>query len=668
MASNRIKGITIEIDGNVTGLQKALDQTNRDLKTTQANLRDVNKLLKMDPSNVDLLKQKQKLLNDAISGVNDRLAKEKEALKQLKEADQTPEVTQQMEALQRQIADDEAYLKKLKDESKDFGSVAAQQFKNAGAKITAFGEKVEDAGKKLVPLSAAAAGIGAGMLKLGYDAMQGADELNTLSKQTGITTDELQKMQYASDLVDVSVEDITGAMRKMKSKMTESNKSFKELGISVRDSNGNLRDANEVFYEALDALSKIDNETERDQAAMALFGKSADELAGIIDDGGASLKAYGQEAEDLGLIMSGDTLDSLNSANDTIDQLKATVGATFAEVGADVVEVLQPALEKVAEIIKTVAEKLRELTPEQTEMILKIVGIVAAIAPLLIGIGKVIKIGGTLVSAIGTIVGALGGPLTIAIMAIIGIGILLWKNWDKIKEKATAVKDWVVQKWTAIKDGVSTAVNTMKDFTKQRLDAMKQAYQNAGGGIKGVVSAMMTNVKQTFRDGYNIINQLTGGKLDAIKQKWVDRFNRIKDFVQGIIEKIKGFFSFHVELPHIKLPHFSIQPPGWKLSDLLKGSIPSLGIEWYKRAYENPILFSSPTVMATAGGLKGFGDGNGSEIVYGKDALIRDIRSASLSEAQIYNAMVAALSTADFKVVIGSREFARVLRDQGVAV
>ena len=67
MASNRIKGITIEIDGNVTKLQKALDSTNKDLKTTQSNLRDVNKLLKLDPGNVDLLRQKQKLLNDAIS-------------------------------------------------------------------------------------------------------------------------------------------------------------------------------------------------------------------------------------------------------------------------------------------------------------------------------------------------------------------------------------------------------------------------------------------------------------------------------------------------------------------------------------------------------------------------------------------------------------------------
>jgi len=672
MASNRIKGITIEIDGNVTKLQKALDSTNKDLKTTQSNLRDVNKLLKLDPGNVDLLRQKQKLLNDAISGVNDRLAKEKEALRQLKEADQTPEVTQQMEALQRQIADDEAYLKKLKGEAKDFGSVAAQQFKLAGDKISAFGDKVGQVGQKLVPISTGAAAIGAGLVKLGYDSVKTADDLNTMAKQTGVTTDELQKMQYASDLVDVSVEDITGAMAKLKKKIDPNNKALQDLGVSVTNADGTLRNTTDVFYDTVAALSQIENETERDQAAMELFGRGADSLAGIIDDGGAALRAYGEEAQNMGLILDQDTLDSLNATNDMIDQMKATVLATFAEVGADVATVLQPALQTAADFIGGITEKLRELTPEQTEMILKIVGIVAALAPMLMIGSKIIHWLGSFIGVIPKVVGAiqtvitvLGGPLTIAIAAIIAIGVLLWKNWDTIKEKATAVKEWVVDKWNGIKEGMNNAIGAAKQFASERLGAIKQAYQDAGGGIKGVISGAMTAVKQYFRDGFNVLNQLTGGKLGEIKDKFVAKFNAIKDFVKRVIDKIKDFFSFNIELPHIKLPHFSIQPPGWKLGDLLKGSIPSLGIEWYKRAYDNPVLFTSPTVVSTPGGLKGFGDGSGGELVYGRESLMRDIRSASLSESQIYNAMVAALDTADLKVVIGNREFGRILREQG---
>ena len=619
--AKRIAGITIEIDGNAKPLQKELQSVDKSLRTTQSNLKDVDKLLKLDPGNADLLRQKQKLLNTAIEDTKKKLDTEKEALAQLAAADQTPEVTAQMEALQRQIADDEAKLSSFKGQMKDFGSVAGQQMQAVGDKIKAVGGKIENVGKKLAPVSGAAAAIGGALLKMGYSTVQSADELNTLAKQTGFTVEELQRMQYASDLVDVSVDDITGALRKFKKNIDPSNESLQKLGVSALDANGSLRDSTDVFYDAISALGKIENETERDQMAMALFGKSADELAGIIDDGGAALKAYGDEAESMGLVLSGDTIDSLNETNDTIDKVKANVTATFAEIGSDVATVLGPAIEKVGDFIKQITEKLRSLSPEQTEMILKIVGVVAALAPLLIVVGKIVSLAGTLVSGIGAVVGVLGGPLTIAIAAVIAIGVLLWKNWDKIKEFAIQLKDKVVAAWTAIKDGVTKTTENMKNMISNKLTAIKNAYNNAGGGIKGIVSGMMEAVKQYFTLGFDFINTLTGGKLNAIKEKFSSIFSNIKATVQGAIEHIKNLFNFNWSLPHIKLPHFTVSPAGWKFGDLLKGTIPSLSISWYKRAYDDPVIFTRPTVMATPYGLKGFGDGNGAEIVMGLNKL-----------------------------------------------
>ena len=674
MAGSRIKGITIEIDGNTSKLEKALESTNKDLKTTQANLRDVNKLLQLDPGNVDLLKQKQKLLNDAVNGVNDRLAKEKEALKQLKAADQSPEVTQQMEALQRQIADDEAYLKRLEQQAKDFGSVAKQQFQQAGKKVSEFGDKLSGAGQKLTPLSAGAAAIGGGMVKLGLNAISAGDELKTMSEQTGLSTDQLQKYQYAAELVDVSLEDVTGALKKMKPKMTDNNATFQKLGVEVRNADGTLRDVNDVFLDAAAALGSITNETERDQVAMELFGKSADSLAGIIDDGGAALQQYGEQAEELGMILDEDTINALADTDDTIQQLKSNVMATFAQVGANVAEVLGPALEKLGEFLTSITERLRELTPEQTEMILKIVGIVAAVAPLLIIIGKVVSGVGSIISLVGaaipvitTLATTIAGPIVLAVGAAIAIGVLLYKNWDKIKETAGKVKEWVVEKWNGIKEGVGKAVDAMKQQSQERLDAMKQAYEKAGGGIKGVMSAAFAGLKTTFKQGYDALNTLTGGKLDEIKKKFTDKFNAVKNFVKGVIDKIKGFFNFEFTLPTIKSPHFAISPPGWKIGDLLKGVIPTLDIQWYRKAYDSPMMFTTPTVMATPNGFKGFGDGTGGEIVYGRESLLKDISAATITQSQIYDAMVAALATSNQTIVIGSREFARILRDQGVA-
>lgn len=576
--AGKIAGITIEIGGDTSNLQKSLKNVDKSLRGTQSNLKDINKLLKLDPGNTELLVQKQKNLKEAISLTNDRLKELKEAQAGVKEG------SAEWDALQREIIATEQELKGLKQEYREFGSVASQQIKNVGQSLRDAGESVQDFGKKLAPVSATAAAIGTGLLKLGYDSVQSADELNTLSKQTGISTDELQKMQYAADLVDVSVDDITGALRKLKPKITENNEVLAELGVATTDADGNLRDATDVFYDALEALSQIENETERDQRAMELFGKGADSLAGIIDDGGAALQAYGQQAEDLGLILDEDTLASLNETNDTIDELKANITGTMAQVGAKVVPVLVPLIQKVGDLIGRVSERLRALTPEQTETILKIVGIVAALAPVITIGGKLISGLGSIISVLGTVIGVLGGPLTIAIGAVIAIGVALYKNWDTVKAFALKLKDGVVNAWNGIKSAVSSAIDNVK------------------------------------------------AKVDGLKQKFED----LKNKVQNIWGSIKNFFSGGISLPHIPLPHFSIYPPGWRFSDLFQGSIPSLNIEWYKRAYDNPVMFTSPTVMATPSGYKGFGDGSGAEIVMGLDKLREVVGSAGGVVINVY--------------------------------
>lgn len=565
--AGRIAGITIEIGGNTTKLQKALTGVDKQLRATQANLKDVNKLLKLNPGSTELLTQKQKNLSEAINLTKDRL-------EQLRSAQSGVEKGgSEWDALQREIIETEGRLKGLKTEMRNFGSVSAQQLKAVGGKLQEAGSKVEEVGRKLSGISAGAAAVGTGLLKLGYDAVTSADDINTLAKQTGISTDEIQKMRYAADLVDVSLEDITGALRKMKPKMDENNETFQRLGVSVTNADGSLRSATDVFYDSIDALSKVQNETERDQLAMALFGKRADQLAGIIDDGGAALKQYGAEAENLGLIMSGETLDALNQTNDVIDQTKARLDGTMAQIGADVATVLGPALEKGAEWIGTITAKLRELTPEQAETILKIVGIVAAIGPVLVIGGKLIAGVGSLIWILGSVVGFLGGPLTIAIAAIIAVGVLLYKNWDTIKEKATEL-------WNGVKSTFESIKNT----------------------VSSVVSSVI-------------------GKMQALWSKISSTFNSIKDKISGVINTIKGIFNTTLSFPHIKIPHFNIKGGAipWGIGG--KGTPPSISIDWYRKAYNNPVLFTSPTVLPTSSGLKGFGDGAGAEIVMGLDRL-----------------------------------------------
>ena len=656
--ADRIKGITIEIGGNTTELQTALKDVNKHLKDTQTELKDVNKLLKLDPKNVDLLKQKQKLLTDAIGDTKKKLDTLKTAQSQYAEG------SKEWNAIEREIVDVTNELEKLEKQYKEFGSVAAQQIAATGKSMQDFGNSVTNVGQKLQPVSTAAAAVGAGLLALAYNSVTASDDLNTLAKQTGFTTEEIQQMQYAADRIDVSFEDIAGALKKLKPKISENNETLKSLGVSTKNVDGTLRDATDVFYDAVVALSHIENETERDQVAMELFGKSADSLSGIIDDGGAALRQYGKEAKDLGLIMSQDTLDSLNSINDAIDTIKAQMGAALAKLGATIAQVFLPALQKLTPIIEKIAERIAQITPQQAELILKIIGIVAVLGPLL-------TIGGKLISGIGTVltfapkivtaVAAVGTAVKAASTAVAGFvaanagmiaavggyvilfaaaaaaGALLakaiYENWDDIvatvKKGVEAIKDFFVGLWTGItnvfnkiKTTITNGVNNIRNIVTTGFQIMRTNAVSAWNSVTSAVSSGISQMRSSLSYGFSAISSSLSGVFQRMYDSARNTFQSLINLVGELISRVRNMFSSaNWSLPKIKLPHFKIN---WKdIGGIIK--LPLVSVEWYRKAYENPYLFTEPTVVNG----RGFGDGGGGgEIVYGRDQLMRDIAEA----------------------------------------
>lgn len=598
--ASRISGITIEIGGDTTKLQTALKGVDNQLRTTQSSLKDINKLLKLDPGNVELLTQKQKNLENAIQQTKDRLQQLKDAQKDVQQG------SEEWDRLQREIIATEQNLESLEEEYRNFGSVSAQQIAAAGQKMQDFGSKVTEVGNQMKPFSAAAAGLVTAMGGIAYKSLQTADDLNTLSKQTGLSTDFLQKMEYGADRLDVSVDTLRGSVTKMKKNMAGSGEPFAKLGVSVADASGNMRSAEDVFMDTVKALSLIPNEVERDQAAYEIFGRSADELAGIIDDGGEAFRRYGQEAEDLGLVLSGDTLNAINETNDSIDKSKAQLKAAGLQLGATIATGLAPVVEKLTGWVEKLVGWLQKLTPEQTNMIMTIGLVVAAIAPLLIIIGQVASAIGAIMSlapAFTAVFAALAGPVGIAIAvigALVAVGVLLYKNWDEIKAKAIEVWNDLVNGWNNFKTNLSNAFYEFGQAAKQSFtdtwNAVKDTAINAWESIRTSISTKVTQIKDTIST----------------------TFEEAKNKVQSVIDRIRGIINgANWKLPHLAIPHLSV----WGTFSLRPPSVPHFSISWYKKAYDNPMMFTSPTVLQTPQGPKGFGDGNGAEIVLGLNKL-----------------------------------------------
>lgn len=235
-------------------------------------------------------------------------------------------------------------LVKAAQNAKKSGKAIDSSMISATRSVVAFKNKsvaaLQDYAKKAgAAIVAGTTAVATGLSALTLKSALAADDLNTLAKQSGFSTADIQKWQYASDLIDVSIDDIVKSAAKMKKNMISTSKTtiaaWDQLGIKVKDSNGQLRNSTTVFYETLTALSKVQNETERDTLAMTLFGKSADSLAGIVDDGGTALQELAGKAEKAGVILSQDTLDSANTLNDKVDTLKATVKGFAGKVGSE---------------------------------------------------------------------------------------------------------------------------------------------------------------------------------------------------------------------------------------------------------------------------------------------------------------------------------------------
>lgn len=315
MGNGRIKGITIEIGGDTTGLDKALKDTNKNIKSTQDQLKDVERLLKLDPSNTELLSQKQKLLAQAVSETKDKLATLKEAEKQAQQQFAEGKISQeQYEGLQREIIETEQKLKTLESQAEKSNAVL-QQISLAGDKVQEFGGKVEDAGKKLLPVTAAIAGLGTAAVATVADFDESMSKVSAISGATGEEFDQLREKA-------------------------------REMGAKTKFSASEAADA--FQYMAM-AGWKTGDMMDGIEGIMNLAAASGEDLAATSDIVTDALTAFGLTAAD-----SGHFADVLAAASSNANTNVSMMGETF-KYAAPVAGALGFSVEDVAEAIGLMA-------------------------------------------------------------------------------------------------------------------------------------------------------------------------------------------------------------------------------------------------------------------------------------------------------------------------
>ena len=216
-------------------------------------------------------------------------------------------------------------------------------------------------------LAAAIAKAEKALISMTKESAAFADNIITLSMQTGQTTEQLQEFSYATELIDVSVDTLQGSLTKLTNNMQDTingtgnaKASFEALGISVTDADWNMRSANDVFYETIDALGDVKNETERDAMAMDIFGRSAQDLNPLIIQGSETLKAYAQEAHNVGYVLDDEALSALGAVDDAYQRLQKSQEGAKNQLSAEFAPYLTEFYEKITKLIKDGGQALKD--------------------------------------------------------------------------------------------------------------------------------------------------------------------------------------------------------------------------------------------------------------------------------------------------------------------
>lgn len=547
--AGKIKGIEIAISADTSGVTKGLKEVTSESMKTSKNLKSVESLLKLDPHNTELVAQKQKLLAQNIEQTKEKLSKLKAAQDDVKKAFERGDISEeQYIEFQGEIVKTENRLKSLEGQATETG----EAMQEAGDKANGFGDKLKNGlgtAAKAAGVAVAAVGtaVVAGAKALTDFSVAGAsyaDAILTDSAVTGIATDKLQEYRYAAELVDVSTDTLTKSMAKNIKSMSSAAKgtgetadAYKKLGVSVTNSDGSLRDSQEVYWELIDALGQVDNETERDALAMQILGKSAQELNPLIKAGSDRMEELGQQARDAGAVLSDEALKSFGAFDDQLQYLKVNSEAAKNALGT----ALLPMLTKLA---TTGNGLLKEFTNSIANANGDVGKMATAIGKLMPKIVKaIVKALPQILSLAAKIVSSLASALIDQLPTIIKVGLQLIADLaigiaQALPTMIPTIIDVVLQIVDTLLDNIDllidAAIQLIEGLAMGLVNALPKLIEKAPMIIEKLVQGIVNNLPKLVDAGIKMIPEIISGIIDSLPKLFGAAWDIISELVKGI--------------------------------------------------------------------------------------------------------------------------------------
>ena len=368
----------------------ALKKIGDGMSVLNSEMRKVSAEYEKNGDSVEALSAKNDVLDRKISTQAEKIEYLKAALQQ--SAEKYKEADERTMSWQRKLNDAEAELSRLNNQVDENNEKIAEAQKSTGnlgdvvgGLTEKFGIQLPDGMKKTMNsmgsvnkgVAAAAGGFALlataiikaekALMDMTKESAAYADNILTMSQTTGQTTEQLQEFSYAAELIDVSVDTLQGSLTKLTNNMQnaiagtgDAKDAFTKLGVSLTDADGSMRSANDVFYDAIDALGTVQNATERDALAMDIFGRSAQDLNPLIIQGADTLRGYAQEAHDMGYVLENDALNALGAVDDGFQRLKNTQEAVSNQISAEFAPYMAEALGDTADFIKKIGEAFKK--------------------------------------------------------------------------------------------------------------------------------------------------------------------------------------------------------------------------------------------------------------------------------------------------------------------